>query len=630
MEEEIANLDKTIQNVHEMGKIYKSEPILTAVDNYYKLKSKYEMTKKNKCIFCGNEGSTIFKTRCINGNKTLIAECKSSQSCSKNIKILTGKIENFHEKISLLKQQIEKLKLKIIIYKNDILFGYVNPEKTDKFQKIMNEFDFYTLELKVFMDLYSDIIENQRDYDNLKKLESDLYIQILNIKRDIINYNNEKHTEDLDDAVNIFVDILSKFESEEHRLLEKEEHRLLEKEEHGLSEKEERGLLEKIMLLKYVNPSVEYDEKEKTLYLIQIPRQYDIYSNEFSTLPIEVITNEKLSSSSPRKSKTLKTKSLKTKSLKTLKTLKTSKSKSLKSTSQKEDFWEQYLESDDEGYIPQPKITITEDTDIIHAEEINDEDIEKKLDMEQEEVEEEKEKGLEEEEKGLEEEEFIDPIYTLIDRIPSIVENDDFYDKEIEFVITTKTTDALPGKAQGETIPAEKEGRFDKLSKVKNWRYHLSNYGIGEYVLDGKTWKTIEHYYQASKFKKNNPQFYNVFSLDYREPVEGYPDLIISENATLAKYAGTTGIYNDKEKGPIRIRPEGIEPDDDFFLPDDVKEKDKYKFREKYELFIAQQTKFNTNEKMKKILKATKNAKLKYNDNNNSANNIMYIRSELQ
>lgn len=602
MEEEIANLDKTIQNIQEMGKIYKSEPILSAIDNYYKLKSKYEMTKKNKCIFCGNEGSTIFKTLCINGNKTLIAECKSSQSCSTKIKILTGKIENFRDKISLLKQQIEKLKLKIILYKNDILFGYVNPEKTDKFEKIMNDFNIYTLELKVFMELYSDIIENQRDYDNLKKLESDLYIQILNIKRDIINYNNEKHTEDLDDAVNIFVEILSNIDIEE------------------------RGLLEKIMLLKYVNPSVEYDEKEKTLYLIQIPRQYDIYSNEFSTLPIEVITNEKLASSSPRKSKSLKSSK--------------SKSKSLKTTSQKKEaLWEQYSESDEEGYIPQPKITITEDTDIIHAEEINDEDIEKKLDKKElEEEQEQEEKGLEEEqEKGLEEEQeleeqevFIDPIYTLIDRIPSIVENGDFYDKEIEFVITTKTTDALPGKAPGERIPSEKEGRFDKLSKVKNWRYHLSNYGIGEYVLDGKRWKTIEHYYQASKFKKNNPQFYNVFSLDYREPVEGYPDLIISENATLAKYAGTTGIYNDKEKGPIRIRPEGIEIDDDFFLPDDVKEKDKYKFREKYELFIAQQTKFNTNEKIKKILKATKNAKLKYNDNTNSANNIMYIRSELQ
>ena len=608
MEEEIADLDKTIQNVYKMGKIYKSDSVLSAIDNYYKLKAKYEMTKKTKCIFCGNQGSTIFKTLSIDGNKTLIAECNSSQSCSKKIKILTGKIENFHEKISLLKQKIEKLKLKIILYKNDILFGYVNPEKTDKFEKIMTDFDVHTLELKVFMELYSDIIENRIDYDNLKRLESTLYSQILNIKRDIINYNNEKHHEDLDDAVNIFVEILSSFGSEDV------------------------GLLEKIMLLKYVHPLIEYDEKEKTIRLIQIPKQYDIYSNEFSTLPIEVINNEKSSSPSSKKTKTLKKKSLKKETL---------KKKSLKTISQREEEKEELEDeySQEEGYIPQPKITIEEnieDKDIIHAQEINEDlvqDLDEKdldeKDLDEKELDEKELDEKELDEKELDEKEF-DPIYTLIDRIPAIVENGDLYDEEIEFIITTKTTDALPGKASGERIPKDKEATFEKLSKVKNWRYHLSNYGIGEFVLDGKTWKTIEHYYQASKFKKNNPQFYNVFSLDSREPVEGHPELIISENATLAKYAGTTGIYNDKEKGPIRIRPEGIEIDEDFFLPEDVPEKDKYRFREKYELFIAQQTKFNTNEKMKKILKATKNAKLKYNDNTISANNIMYIRTELQ
>ena len=41
-------------------------------------------------------------------------------------------------------------------------------------------------------------------------------------------------------------------------------------------------------------------------------------------------------------------------------------------------------------------------------------------------------------------------------------------DKEIEFVITTKTTDALPGKAPGERIPAEKEGKFYTLNVFLN------------------------------------------------------------------------------------------------------------------------------------------------------------------
>jgi hypothetical protein len=467
----------------------------------------------------------------------------------------------------------------------------------------MTDFDKHTLELKVFMELYSDIIDKNGDYEKLKKLESKLYTQIENIKINILNYNTEKNTEDLDEAVNIYVDLLSKFSSQDV------------------------GLLDEIMLLKYVNPSVEYDEKEKTVRLIQIPKEYDIYSNEFSTLPINVVTNEKRSSS-PKKAKTLKKKS--EKSIKT----KVPKEKEPKISIAEPSFWEQYSETEDEDYVPLPKINIEERVEQINDEviDLDKEDVEKEKEVEEvvKEEEQEKEEVEKEEEDEIIEGEAVDEIYILIDKIPNIVENGNLYDDEIEFIITTKTTDAFPGKAKGEKIPTDQEPKFDKLNKIKNWRYYLSNYGIGEFVLDGKTWKTVEHYYQASKFKKNNPQFYNIFSLDSREPIEGHPELIISENASLAKYAGTTGMYTDKEKGTIRIRPEEIEIDDDFFLPENVKEKDKYKFREQYELFIAQQTKFTTNEKMKKILKATKNAKLKYNDNNNSANNIMYIRTELQ
>jgi viroplasmin and RNaseH domain-containing protein len=149
----------------------------------------------------------------------------------------------------------------------------------------MTEFDTHSLELKIFMELYADIIENHLEHEKLKNLESKLYTQILNIKRNILNYNNEKHQQDLDEAVNIFVELLSRFSSEDI------------------------GLLDNIMNLKYVNPSVEYDEKEKTVRLIQIPKQYDIYSNEFSTLPIEVVEYEKTSSSS-KKTKTLKKKTI--------------------------------------------------------------------------------------------------------------------------------------------------------------------------------------------------------------------------------------------------------------------------------------------------------------------------------
>ena len=56
--------------------------------------------------------------------------------------------------------------------------------------------------------------------------------------------------------------------------------------------------------------------------------------------------------------------------------------------------------------------------------------------------------------------------------------------------------------------------KFAELADIKNWRKVLSNFFQGEFTLDGKQWKSVEHFYHASKFKKNNRDFYELFSLD--------------------------------------------------------------------------------------------------------------------
>ena len=136
----------------------------------------------------------------------------------------------------------------------------------------------------------------------------------------------------------------------------------------------------------------------------------------------------------------------------------------------------------------------------------------------------------------------------------------------------------------------------------------LSNFWIAPFELDGKRWQSVEHYYQASKFK-STPDFYNQFSLDSGSE--------LSKDPSLAKGAGSkTG----KRKG-LRVRPTNIKIDPDFF-PN----------RSKLEMYKAQHIKFTQNIGLARVLKLTRDAKLVHHVRGSSPvlfDNLMYIRSKL-
>ena len=173
-------------------------------------------------------------------------------------------------------------------------------------------------------------------------------------------------------------------------------------------------------------------------------------------------------------------------------------------------------------------------------------------------------------------------------------------DKNTVFQFYSKSRDLYPGKGAGEKIKDEDIQQYQKLSKIKDWRKVLSNFHQKPFPLDGLTWNSVEHYYHANKFKKNNPKFYKKFSLESKSN--------FSIDPVKAKAAGgKKGIYTKKVKKSdgsrvtekIILRPKGITVDEDFFT-----------HRQKQTMKKALNAKFTKLTLPKKVLKSTQNATL--------------------
>jgi predicted NAD-dependent protein-ADP-ribosyltransferase YbiA (DUF1768 family) len=165
------------------------------------------------------------------------------------------------------------------------------------------------------------------------------------------------------------------------------------------------------------------------------------------------------------------------------------------------------------------------------------------------------------------------------------------YDESVVFQFYDKSSgDRVPGKGSGETVPKEAVRSFSNLHAIKDWRRKLDDYWVEPdktFLLDGHRWNSVEHYYQGSKFKESNPEFYLSFS------AESGTDL--SKNPDMAKAAaGTSGKY----KGEL-LRPAEVSIDPTF-----------YGKRKEKELFDAICAKFNQIDELKRVLLETKNAKL--------------------
>lgn len=191
---------------------------------------------------------------------------------------------------------------------------------------------------------------------------------------------------------------------------------------------------------------------------------------------------------------------------------------------------------------------------------------------------------------------------------PKYIKYQNLYDPNIVLRFHDSSANHPPGKNNGDKIPIEVLIEFTDLTNIPHWRKKLTRQWIQPFSHDSHKWASVEHYYQGSKFKQNNPDYYLDFSLDSNTE--------LSKNVEMAKAAGSK---SGKHNG-IVLREKHVSIDPTFYS-----NKDKL-------LCDVSRSKFNAYPELKKILMSTNKSKLVYFEKGSlpeTCYDLMVVREEM-
>ena len=188
------------------------------------------------------------------------------------------------------------------------------------------------------------------------------------------------------------------------------------------------------------------------------------------------------------------------------------------------------------------------------------------------------------------------------------MERPDLYDDSSVFVFYSKSKDVMPGKGGNNHKDAEKKWsekvsdptKFDELSRIKDWRKVLSNMWSGQnedkplFSLEGYEWASVEHWFHANKFRWMIEE-----SEEYKDFYEKFTFNSGSEICKNAKLALSAGGRSGNVRGK-KYRPKNVVLDPKW---EEIKERI---------MLNGQKAKYEQDELSKKVLLATKDAKLRH------------------
>jgi hypothetical protein len=239
---------------------------IDTLDQYYRYKDKYEsnlkkeknqiikleglswrekraeyMKIKPKCINCRRPVGCIFSTKKQDDGRHLIALCGDrKQPCPFNININLGLVQNIQENLRNDETELNEYKHKVIIDKNDLLFGYITAEEAvSKFDKLKEQVSEFTKIYEFTLQTYLNVVDNEEKKAELEKQQLEFYNNLDNFNLMINQYNSTQNTQLIVDAVELYTNSIQPRANE-------------------------------IMNKKYVYNGVEYNEDDNTFHLIQL------------------------------------------------------------------------------------------------------------------------------------------------------------------------------------------------------------------------------------------------------------------------------------------------------------------------------------------------------------------------